>query len=204
MTVESTTTPTTTPTIVPRRPWVRWLRTHLSVVDQLREDRQAHDGDVTTPGFQAVASARIGAWVDVGEAPRWARVPADLVSRAGYLVCRNVYGIELPRTVALGRRVRIAHQSGIVIHPHATIGDDCVIRQNVTLGAGSGKPETFRRQAPRIGNGVSIGAGCAIVGGVRVGDGANLGPNTTIMTNVPEGATVVDQQPRVLRIPTVR
>jgi len=36
---------------------------------------------------------------------------------------RNVYGIELPYSVKLGRRVIFEHQGGVVIHGHAEIGD---------------------------------------------------------------------------------
>ena len=46
----------------------------------------------------------------------------------------TIYGIELPYSVSVGRRVVIEHQSGIVIHGASVIGDECIIRQNCTLG----------------------------------------------------------------------
>lgn len=163
----------------------------------LREDVRAHNGDLTSPGLHAVLVHRFGAARP--SMPRSVRPLAQLVHRVAYLAVRNVYGIELPRTVQLGRRVRLAHQSGVVIHPLAVIGDDCVLRQNVTLGAGSGSPESFARQAPRLGARVSVGAGAVIVGGVRIGDGARIGPNATVLTHVPAGATVLAPANRVLR-----
>ncbi|PID54602.1 MAG: hypothetical protein CSA58_02020 [Micrococcales bacterium] len=169
-------------------------------LDQLREDRHANEGH-SRPGFQAVATARFGAWLDEGKFPAKATPALRRVHAAAEYVVRTVYGIEVPHTVTLGRRVRIAHQSGIVVHPNAVIGDDVIIRQNVTLGAGSGDPATFAKQAPRIGAGVSLGAGCAIVGRVTIGDGAVIGPNAVVMTNIPAGATVLAQPPRVVRKP---
>jgi len=163
----------------------------------LREDVRAHGGEVTSPGLHAVLVHRFGA--ARSSMPRRLQPVARVVHRLAYVAVRNLYGIELPSTVQLGRRVRLAHQSGIVIHPFAVIGDDCVLRQNVTLGAGGGEGEAFRRQAPQLGAGVSVGAGAAVVGAVRVGDGARIGPNATVLTHVPAGATVLAPGNRVIR-----
>ncbi len=152
------------------------------------------------PGFQAVAVHRYAAWTrtQTGVRRKLVRWSYDLA----YLVVRNVYGIELPETVQLGRRVRIAHQSGIVIHPNTVISDDCVIRQNVSLGAARGDAARTQLQAPRLGRGVSLGAGAVVIGGVRIGDGAWVGPNAVVMTNVPAGATVLAAPPRIMRLPS--
>jgi serine O-acetyltransferase len=173
----------------------------LGLRELLREDLQAHHRDLTAPGLHAIAVHRYGAWLDAENPP--GRAAHCLLYRLGYLVVRNVYGIELPRTTKVGRRVKIAHQSGIVIHPDAVIGDDCVIRQNVSIGAAAGDAARFSGQAPVLGKGVSVGAGAVIVGGITIGDNAVLGPNVTVLTNVPEGARVMSPPPRVFQLPQV-
>lgn len=181
-----------------------WSAERWPLMAQLREDMEVNQG-WQMPGFQAIAVARVGAWAadssdsGSGAAPRLFRRVAALAAKRGYALVRNVYGIELPHTVHVGRRVKIAHQGGIVIHPQAEIGDDCVLRQNVTLGAGRGEGELFQRQAPKLGRGVSVGANVVIVGSVRVGDDAVVGPNATVMTHIPAGATVLAPPPRVIR-----
>jgi serine O-acetyltransferase len=152
-----------------------------------------------TPGFYAVAVHRFGAWVHGPSFPGAARPLAQTFYQLMYLTVRNLFGIQLPWTVRLGRRVRIAHQHGIVVHPGASLGDDCVVRQGVTVGAASSDPVAFLRQAPQIGARVSLGAGCVVVGSVRVGDDAQIGPNAVVMTHVPAGATVLAQPPRIIR-----
>lgn len=154
----------------------------------LREDVRTHGGEVTSPGLHAVLVHRFGA--ARSQLPRRWRPAARIVHRLAYVVLRNVYGIEIPDTVTLGRRVRIAHHSGVVIHRFAVIGDDCVLRHNVTLGARNDDHETYALQAPKLGAGVSLGAGAVVIGGVRVGDGARVGPNATVLGDVPAGATV--------------
>lgn len=169
------------------------------LIAQLREDLATAHGDFLAPGFQAVAVHRFGTWSR--SRPALLRPVLGAAYKVGYLVIRNVYGIEIPRTVRLGRRVKIAHQSGIVIHPNAWIGDDCVIRQNVSIGAAAGDAARAHQQAPQLGCGVSVGAGAVIVGAVTIGDGAVIGPNVTVLTSVPAGARVIAAAPRTIRMP---
>ena len=72
--------------------------------------------------------------------------------------------VEIPAEVSLGRRVRVAHQSGIVVHRDAVIGDDVRLRQNVTIGLHRDDVEDQARNVPTIGDGVSLGAGAVVVG----------------------------------------
>ncbi len=168
---------------------------------QLREDWKSHYSDWTLPGFRGVAVHRVGAWVEQESGRGLMRGPIRIVLRRLHLMMyryvRNQYGIELPHTVVLGRRVVLGHQSGIVIHPYATIGDDCVIRQNVTIGALNAERV---EEAPVIGRGVELGAGAAILGRVTIGDGSRIGPHSVVMTDVPPGSTVFVNPPRMISL----
>jgi serine O-acetyltransferase len=153
----------------------------------IREDYAAHDRDWTRPGFRAVAAHRFGNW-RMTIRNKFLRGPFSVIYRAMYRRCRNVYGIELPYTVKLGRRVVFEHQSGIVIHGHTVIGDECIIRQGVTLGN-----KTLDRpyDAPVLGKRVNVGAGAKILGAVNVGDDATIGANAVVVRDVPAGAVAV-------------
>ncbi|MDX2230290.1 MAG: serine O-acetyltransferase [Leptolyngbyaceae cyanobacterium bins.349] len=159
----------------------------LTLWQQLVEDWVAHGKDWTKPGFRAVAVHRFGVW-RMGVEPKLLRAPLSILYRMLFRKVRNTYGIELPYTVKLGRRVVIEHQSAIVIHGNCEIGDDCILRQGVTLGNRYlDKP----LEAPKLGVGVNVGAGAKIFGNVTVGDGANVGANAVVLQDVPAGATVV-------------
>jgi serine acetyltransferase len=125
----------------------------LSFWAQIKEDWEAHGRDWTLPGFRAVAVHRFGNWRMTIE-PKLLRAPASLLYRMLYRKVRNTYGIELPYTVKLGRRVVIEHQSAIVIHGYSAIGDDCILRQGVTLGNRS-LDQPF--DAPKLGRQVNVG-----------------------------------------------
>jgi len=160
----------------------------------LKEDWIAHGRDWTRPGFRAVAVCRFGAW-RMGIGSKIIRAPFSVLYRGMFRFIRNRYGIEIPYTVELGRRVVFEHQHGIVIHGEAAIGDDCIIRQGVTIGNRYlDKPH----DAPRLGKSVNVGAGAVIIGAVAIGDNVNVGANAVILENLPSGVTAVAPKARVL------
>lgn len=93
-------------------------------------------------------------------------------------------GAEIGLDTEIGGGLMIPHPNGIVIHPKVRIGPNCLIFQQVTLGA------TRKGGVPRIGGHVDIGAGAKILGDVRVGDHALIGANSVVVEDVPVGATV--------------
>jgi serine O-acetyltransferase len=128
--------------------------------------------------------------------PKLLRAPFSILYRALFRrICRT-YGIELPYSVSLGRRVIFEHQDGIVIHGNCVIGDDCIIRQGVTLG---NKSVATRFEAPKLGNRVDVGAGAKVLGAVVVGDDAMVGANAVVLRDVPPRATAVGVPARIIK-----
>lgn len=109
---------------------------------------------------------------------------ARLVSQIG----RFFTGIEIHPGAKIGRRLFIDHGMGIVIGETATVGDDCTIYHDVTLG-GTGK-DRYKRH-PDIGNNVMIGSGSKILGPIKIGDNVKIGANSTIVKDVPSNVTVI-------------
>ncbi len=103
-----------------------------------------------------------------------------------------VTGADIPLNCALGGGLLLPHPNGIVIHPDATLGVNCLVFQQVTIGKGG------RAGVPRIGGHVDIGAGAKILGGVVIGEHARIGANAVVLDDVPAGATAVGIPARVL------
>ncbi len=168
----------------------------LSFWEQVKEDWRVHGKDWTKPGFRAVFVHRFGVW-RMGIRPKVFRVLCTLLYNALYRKVRNGYGIELPYTVKLGRRVIIEHQSGIVVHGYAEIGHDSIIRQGVTIGNRSlNEPLS----APRLGHHVNVGAGAKILGPIRIGNYVNIGANAVVIKDIPDGATVVGIPAKIIKM----
>ena len=161
--------------------------TQLRLWQQIKEDWEAHGRDWTLPGFRAVAVQRFGVW-RMGIQPKLLRAPFSILYRSLYRKVRNSYGIELPYTVQLGRRVVIEHQGGIVIHGFCQIGDDSIIRQNVTLGI---RHLDRLKDAPKLGKRVNVGAGAVVLGDISIGDDVNIGANAVVLSDIPAGQTAV-------------
>ena len=79
---------------------------------------------------------------------------ARLVSQIG----RFFTGIEIHPGAIIGKRLFIDHGMGIVIGETATIGNDCTIYHNSTLGG----TDRYKRH-PDIGNNVMVGAGAKVL-----------------------------------------
>lgn len=161
----------------------------------LREDLRTHQGELSRPGLQTLWIYRIGTWALT--LPPGLRQLVGLVYSLGRRFCRNVYGIEVMRSARIGRRLLIAHQNGIVIHQFATIGDDCVVRQGVTFGIGSGA-DWVPGQGPVIGNNVSFAPGVIVIGNVTIGDNVSIGPNCVVSADVPANRSLFIPPPRVI------
>jgi len=162
----------------------------------LREDYLTHRHDWTRPGLQALWIHRIGVYGTTLRRP-W-RSMVTVFHALGHLLCRNVYGIEIERTVQFGRRMHIGHQHGIVIHKWARFGDDCMVIQGVTFGVGT---EWIDGLGPVIGNNVRFGPGAVILGNIRIGDNVQIGPNCVVMNDVPANRSLFVAPPRVLPRP---
>lgn len=167
----------------------------LSLWRILGEDYRAHGRDWTLPGFRAVAVQRFGVWIQgVRFAP--ARVALFRLYTSLYRRVRNHYGIEISYTVSLGRRVIIEHQSGIIIHGFSVIGDDCILRQGVTLGI---KSTDRPFDAPILGKKVDVGAGAKLLGRIELGDQVRVGANAVVVRSVPAGATVAGIPAKIIK-----
>lgn len=103
-------------------------------------------------------------------------------------ISRNITGIEIHPGAQIGKRLFIDHGMGIVIGETTTIGDDCTIYHNSTLG-GTGKDKNKRH--PDIGNNVMIGAGAKVLGPIKIGSNAKIGANSVVLKNVEDNATIV-------------
>ena len=123
-------------------------------------------------------------WISNSAAARWLirltrhRVP--VLSRLYMYFLGCDIGLALPPTVFL------PHPMGIVIHRATRLGNDVVIGHQVTLGG-----RDLSNGAPQVEDGVYIGAGAKILGGLRIGRGATVGANAVVTRDVPAGATVV-------------
>jgi serine O-acetyltransferase len=113
--------------------------------------------------------------------PRLVRPPFTLLYRFLFKWVEWTCGITLPYTTKLGRRVRIWHHGGTILHARS-IGDDVHIRHNTTFGVAR---RGDNRAIPVIEDRVDIGCGACVLGNVRVGNDSVIGANAVVLEDVP-------------------
>lgn len=113
-----------------------------------------------------------------------------LYALARYQLRRYEYrfGISIPYNTAIGPGFYIGHYGGIVVSCHAQIGKNCNINHGVTVGTAYGgkSPGT-----PVIKDGVYIGPGAKVIGGIIIGNNVAIGANCVVTQSMLDNAVVV-------------
>lgn len=109
-------------------------------------------------------------------------------------VWKILTGIEIWPAAKIGSGVDFVHAQGVVIGEHVQIGAGTRILQQVTLGSRKASPhqdsQARDESMPSIGSNVQLYAGARIIGGVEIGDYAEVGANAVVTRDVPPGAIV--------------
>ncbi|WP_159880095.1 serine O-acetyltransferase [Aquitalea denitrificans] len=138
-------------------------------------------------GFHALQSQRITHWLWQQQRKTLALFLQNRIS--------EVTGADIHPAARIGQGVMLDHGTGLVVGETAVIGNNVSILHGVTLG-GSGKDRGDRH--PKIGDGVMLGAGAAVLGNIRVGDCAKVGAGSVVLEDVPPHTTVAGVPARVV------
>ena len=123
---------------------------------------------------------------------KWYGLPFAKLAVLRHRFWSAMTGADIPINSQIGPGLLIPHPTGIVIHPHAKIGPDCLILACVTIGTRGDKG------IPVLGTHVDVGSGAKILGGVRIGDHAVIGANAVVVRDVPAWATAIGIPARVV------
>ena len=119
----------------------------------------------------------------------WLEQHGSVGRRAGHLVRYRLgesWGVFVNASAQIGA-VRFEHPTSVVIGAGAVVEDGVRIWQNVTIGADDVGGTAY----PTIRRGARLFAGCCILGGIVVGEGATVGANSVVVRDVRPGAVVV-------------
>ena len=89
-----------------------------------------------------------------------------------------VSGADIPLNCQIGGGLSLPHPNGIVIHPGAVIGINCLIHQQVTIGT------KMTGGFPTLKGHVDVGAGAKILGEVTLHEHSFVGANAVVTKDV--------------------
>jgi serine O-acetyltransferase len=147
------------------------------------------------PGMHALTVHRIAHFLHLKGVPLIPRMMSEIVHRQT--------GIDIHPGASIGNACFIDHGTGVVIGETAIVGDRVKIYQSVTLGALSVPREDVtqarrRKRHPTIEDDVTLYAGATILGGETViGARSVVGGNVWLTQSVPPDTKVVLEPPQL-------
>lgn len=163
------------------------------MLSNIRGDLKVYKGNIFAQGFWVMLVYRFGRW-RYAIKPRLLRIPLSLLYKALFKIAQILTDIELPCEVKVGKNFRIDHFGDIIISGYASFGDNCVIRNGVTVGLKNVEDP----RAPIIGNNVDIGAGAKLLGPIKIGDNVTIGANAVVIGDVPNNSIAVGVPAKVV------
>ena len=146
---------------------------------------------VLSPRFVPVLLCRLAHW--------FYRLKLGPVAKLVSLVNFFFFGIEIAVRCPIGKGLLLPHTQGTVVGAWS-VGENVTIFQGVTLGAREVDFSYQESSRPIVGDGVIIGSGAKVLGGLTLGSGSRVGANSVVLQDVPANSLAVGVPARVARL----
>ncbi|MFH1143151.1 MAG: serine O-acetyltransferase EpsC [Candidatus Eisenbacteria bacterium] len=152
--------------------------------------KSAHEIIFSYPGLIAIGTFRVAHELEVFGVPLLPRIMTEWAHAQT--------GIDIHPGATIGERFFIDHGTGVVIGETTIIGTNVKLYQGVTLGALSfpkderGKLIRGLRRHPHIEDDVVVYGGATILGNVVIGRGSVIGGNVWLTQSVPPSTRVIN------------
>jgi serine O-acetyltransferase len=165
----------------------------MKLFNNIRADLATYEGSWSSQGFWVMLVYRFGRWrYTINNSV--VRKPFSFVYKVLYKFVQVLTGIELPCEVPVGKNFRIDHFGDIIISGYASFGDNCVLRNGVTIGL----KNIEEKAAPCIGSNVNIGTGAKILGNITIGNNVDIGANAVVISSVPDSSIAVGVPAKII------
>lgn len=123
---------------------------------------------------------------------------AKLVSLLNFFA----FGIEIAVRCPIGPGLFLPHTQGTVIGAWC-IGANATIFQGVTLGAREVDFTYTEQTRPTLGDGVTVGAGAKLLGGITLADNVRVGANSVVLSSIPKDSLAVGAPARIVNATSI-
>lgn len=103
------------------------------------------------------------------------------------LIVKLLLNCDIPGSVKIGPGLTIYHPYDILINDSSTIGNNFIVRAQVTIG----NKGTIDTACPKIGNNVEVGTGAKIIGNIKIGDNTMIGTNAVVTKSFPNNCVLI-------------
>lgn len=113
------------------------------------------------------------------------------------LVSECLFCVEIPHHTRIGYGLKIYHPHSVVIGRDVIIGENCILRQGVTIGNVTHRDGRISN-SPVLGSDIEFGANAIVIGDIHIGDGATIGAGTVVTKDLSAGAVAVGNGFRII------
>ena len=110
-----------------------------------------------------------------------------------------LFCVEIPWQTRIGYGLKLFHPHCIVINRVTVIGNNCILRQGVTIGSVTDS-HGQEGASPQIGDNVEFGAHAIVIGAVTLGNNVKVGAGTVVTKDLTDGMIAVGQPPRIINM----
>lgn len=146
---------------------------------------------ILSPRFVPVLLCRLAHW--------FYRLRLGPLAKLLSLLNFFLFGIEIAVRCPIGRGFFLPHTQGTVIGAWS-IGENATIFQGVTLGALEVDFSYEESSRPTVDDGVIIGSGAKVLGGVTLGCSSRVGANAVVLSDVPPAALAVGVPAKIVSV----
>ena len=146
----------------------------------------------TNPGLFAITNHRFGQWILINfddDKKKYMRYFFNIFYYLGKKISIVWGKIEINDTTPIGQGFFISNKGRVIIGAES-IGDNCTIESQVTIGLDKGKK-------PAIGSDVYISTNSVVYGDIRIGEGSFIKKNSILSKSVPDSALVEGNPARI-------
>ena len=118
---------------------------------------------------------------------------------ASKVILSIVFGIEVASRSSIGKGLILPHPHNIILGGYS-IGENCIIMSNVTIGAILPDPEYSPNKRPVNSDSCLLGVGSCILGGVTIGSKSTIGANSVITKSFDDNSTIVGSNRLLKRV----
>jgi len=122
------------------------------------------------------------------------------LARIIHKIATNQASMDLPWETNIGYGFTITHGWGLVITPHATIGNNVTVFHGVTIGRRDSISDdgTIKPGFPTIEDDVWIGPNAIIVGDITIGRGCKIAAGSFITQSMPANSLAVGNPSQIV------
>lgn len=117
----------------------------------------------------------------------YVRIKYKIYKILDFVFVKLLLNSQIPPTVFLGDGTKIYHPFGIIIHGGVRIGENVILRHQITIG----NKKHGENDVPCVSDKVEIGAGAKILGSIMISKGTIIGANAVVTKDIRTSNSVV-------------